>query len=69
VLVIAGRVESQDSGVEIYPHPFPTKENIYGWKTVIYKGAGINKLMLFITGPEGMKDINNRILRSVNMVL
>ncbi|MDB5053966.1 MAG: glycosidase [Bacilli bacterium] len=97
-LVIAGRVESQDSehshimffvqrngewrvrenaptfelqdpfftfidgelllgGVEIYPHPFPTKENIYGWKTVIYKGAGINKLKLFFTGPEGMKDI------------
>ncbi|OAB40123.1 MTP-1 family protein [Paenibacillus glacialis] len=44
-------------GVQIYPHPNPTKESIFSWRTVFYKGARIAELKPFFTGPSGMKDL------------
>ncbi|MGZ9583638.1 MTP-1 family protein [Paenibacillus marinisediminis] len=42
-------------GVQIYPHP--TMENALMWRTVFYKGAAIQELKPFFTGPDGMKDL------------
>ncbi|KHE67398.1 DUF1861 family protein [Halobacillus sp. BBL2006] len=42
-------------GVEVSPHP--DKEDALTWKTVFYKGSGIDDLQRFAEGPQGMKDI------------
>lgn len=44
-------------GVQIYPHPNLTKEHIFSWRTVFYKGNTIAELKPFFTGPCGMKDL------------
>jgi len=42
-------------GVQIYPHP--EREGAIGWRTVMYKGRRLRDLVLFFTGPDGMKDL------------
>lgn len=42
-------------GVEIYSHPLLA--GVIGYRTVFYRGAGINTLKMFAKGPDLMKDI------------
>ncbi|MGU3472921.1 MTP-1 family protein [Paenibacillus sp. D51F] len=42
-------------GVEIYPHP--DNEGALMWRTVFYRGSGLEDLKPFFKGPDGMKDI------------
>jgi len=42
-------------GVEVFPHP--EIEGALAWRTVFYKGRGINTLTPFFKGPDGMKDL------------
>lgn len=42
-------------GVEIYPHP--DNEGALMWRTVFYRGGGLEHLKPFFKGPDGMKDI------------
>ncbi|MDP4085323.1 MAG: DUF1861 family protein [Bacillota bacterium] len=42
-------------GVQTFPHP--TVDHALMWRTVFYKGASIETLELFFSGPDGMKDL------------
>ncbi|WP_205620183.1 MTP-1 family protein [Cohnella thermotolerans] len=42
-------------GVETYP--LPGRTGGLSWRTVFYKGSGIDTLKPFFTGPDGMKDL------------